>query len=320
MISMTTPNPSGQIELNDGRQSLYSSPGKSWTLLLLVFLAVHFVALFPPALLAAADATHAAAAQHIAQSGDWVTLYVNGIRYLEKPPLPYWLAAIDYHLFGYNVFATHLPMSLGVLACAVLAWVWSRRAYGERAAFYAALAVLTSVGVFLWTRFFIPESLLTFFIALALYGFLTGLEDRKPSRIYQAYASLAVAVLAKGLIAPVFFIAAVVPYLLITGEWQHWRRMRLFSGLLLLLAIAAPWHVLAALRNPDPGNPVGNVPTPGHVHGFLYFYFINEHVLRFLGKRYPHDYNKQSWIAYWLGQLVGVFPWRLFPPAGLGLG
>src|ERR1700744_2241470 len=317
MISMTTPNPSGQIELNDGRQSLYSSPGKSWTLLLLVFLAVHFVALFPPALLAAADATHAAAAQHIAQSGDWVTLYVNGIRYLEKPPLPYWLAAIDYYLFGYNVFATHLPMALGVLGCAILAWAWARRAYCDRAAFYAALAVLTSTGVFLWTRFFIPESMLTFFIGLALYGFLTGLEDRRPSRLYLAYASLAIAVLAKGLIAPVFFLAAVLPYLLITGEWRRWRQMKLFTGLLLFLAIAAPWHILAALRNPDHGNPVGNVPSPGHVHGFLYFFFINEHFLRFLGKRYPHDYNKQPFWVFWVGQLVWLFPWSLYFPVAL---
>jgi 4-amino-4-deoxy-L-arabinose transferase-like glycosyltransferase len=314
---MTTPHPSSQLELNGEEQSLYSSPRKSWTLLLLVFLAVHFVALFTPALLDDADATHANAAQHMARSGDWVTLYVNGIRYLEKPPLPYWLAAVDYHLFGYNVFATHLPMSLGVLACAILAWVWARRAYGDRAAFYAALAVLTSVGVFLWTRFFIPESLLTFFIALAMYGFLTGLEDRKASRFYLAYASLAIAVLAKGLIAPVFFVAAVAPYLLITGEWRRWRQMKLFTGLLLFLAIAAPWHILAALRNPDHGNPVGNVPSPGHVHGFLYFYFINEHFLRFLGKRYPHDYNKQSPIAFWLGQLVWLFPWSLFLPAVL---
>ena len=315
MISMTTPNPSEQSILSSEKPSLYSSPAKSWTLLLLVFLAVHFVALFTPSLLDDADATHANAAQHMAMSGDWVTLYVNGIRYLEKPPLPYWLAAIDYRLFGYNVFATHLPISLGVLACAILAWVWARRAYGDRAAFYAALAVLTSVGAFLWTRFFIPESILTFFTALALYGFLTGLEDRRPSRLYLAYASLAIAVLAKGLIAPVFFIATVAPYLVITGEWKRWRQMRLLTGLLLFLAIAAPWHIMAALRNPDHGNPLGNVPSPGHVHGFLYFYFINEHVLRFLGKRFPHDYNKQSWIAYWLGQLVWLFPWSLFLPA-----
>jgi len=298
-------------------RAIYASPARAWTLLLLVFFAVHFVALFSPSLLDDADTTHAQAAQHIVSSGDWVTLYVDGIRYLEKPPLPYWLAAIDYRIFGQNVFATHLPMSLGVLACAILAWFWARRAYGDRAAFYAALAILTSVGIFLWTRFFIPESLLTFFLALALYAFLTGLEDHKAWRFYVAYASLAIAVLAKGLIAPVFFTAAVVPYLIFTGEWRRWRQMRLFTGFLLFLAIAAPWHVLAAIRNPDHGNPHGNIPSPGHVHGFLYFYFINEHILRFLGKRYPHDYNKQPWFAYWFGQLAWLFPWSLFLPAVL---
>ena len=296
-------------------RSIYASPIRAWTLLMLVFLAVHFVALFSPSLLDDADSTHAQAAQHIVSSGNWVTLYVDGIRYLEKPPLPYWFAAIDYRIFGENVFATHLPMSLGVLACAILAWIWARRAYGDRAAFYAALAILTSIGVFLWTRFFIPESILTFFIALSLYCFLTGLEDRNPVRFYAAYASLAIAVLAKGLIAPVFFFAAVVPYLAFTGEWRRWRQMRLFSGFLLFLLIAAPWHILCALQNPDHGNPHGNIPTPGHVHGFLYFYFINEHFLRFLGLRYPHDYNKQPWFAFWFGQLVWLFPWSLFLPA-----
>jgi 4-amino-4-deoxy-L-arabinose transferase-like glycosyltransferase len=302
---------------NPRKPALLSSPVTAWTLLLLVFLAVHFAALFTPSLLDDADATHANAAQHMATSGDWVTLYVNGVRYLEKPPLPYWIVAIDYHIFGYNVFATHLPMALGVLACAMLAWLWARRAYGDRAAFYAALAILTSFGVFLWTRFFIPESILTFFIGLALYCFLTGLEDRKPARIYLMYAALAIAVLAKGLIAPVFFLAAVIPYLFITGEWRKWRQLRLFTGLLLFLAIAAPWHILAGIRNPDHGNPIGNVPTPGHVHGFFYFYFINEHVLRFLGKRYPHDYNKQPFWVFWVGQLVWLFPWSLYFPVAL---
>lgn len=297
--------------------SLYSTPRRAWTLLLLLFLAVYFAALFTPAVLDDADATHAQAAQHILASGDWVTMYVDGIRYLEKPPLPDWMVAVDYVLFGQNAFATHLPMALAVLGCAWLAWLWSRRAWGDRAAFYAALAVLTSVGVFLFTRTLIPESILTFFLLLALYCFLTGLEDRKPARLYLAYASVAVALLAKGLIAPVFFLAAVVPYLLITGEWRRWRQMRLFTGLLLFLAIGAPWHILAGLRNPDYGNPVGNIPSPGHVHGFFYFYFVNEHFLRFLGKRYPHDYNRQPWWIFWCGQLIWIFPWSLFLPAAI---
>ncbi len=253
----------------------------------------------------------------MAQTGDWVTLRVDGVRYLEKPPLPYWLAALDYRLFGYNVFATHLPLTLAVLGSAVLAWVWARRAFGERAAFYAALSYLTAVGVFLYTRFFIPEAILSLLLGLALWAFLTGLEDRRPVRLLLAYAALALAVLAKGLIAPVFFVGAVVPYLLITGEWRRWREFRLLLGFCVFLVIAAPWHVMAALRNPDQGHPVGNVPSFGNVHGFLYFYFVNEHVLRFLGKRYPHDYNRQQGLAFWVGHLAWLFPWSLFVPAAV---
>jgi 4-amino-4-deoxy-L-arabinose transferase-like glycosyltransferase len=293
------------------------SPLRAWTLLLLVYLAVHFAALFSPSLLDDADATHANAARHIALTGDWVTLYVNGVRYLEKPPLPYWLVAVDYHIFGFNVFATHLPMSLAILGTAILAWKWARRAYGDRAAFYAALGMLTSVGIFLFTRIYIPEALLGFFIALALYCFLTGLEDRKPARFYITYAALALAVLTKGLIAPIFFLGAAIPYLLLTGSWRRWREMNLFSGALLFLAIAAPWHILAGLRNPDQGHPVGNIPSAGNVHGFYYFYFINEHVLRFLGKRFPHDYNKLPAILYWALHLVWLAPWSLFLPVAL---
>lgn len=250
-------------------------------------------------------------------SGNWVTMFVDGIRYLQKAPLPYWMVASDYAIFGQNVFATHLPMSLAVLACAVLAWFWSRRAWGDRAAFYSALGVMTCIGAFLFTRFFIPDSIFTFFEVLALYCFLTGLEDRRPLRLYVAYTSVALALLANGLAAPVFFVGAVVPYLFITGEWRRWRELRLFTGILVFLAVGAPWHILATLANPDQGHPVGNVPHPGNVHGFFYFYFINEQFLRFLGQRYPNDYNKQPWFVFWFGQLIWMFPWTLFVPLAL---
>jgi 4-amino-4-deoxy-L-arabinose transferase-like glycosyltransferase len=297
--------------------SIALSPRRAWTLLLLVFAAVHFAALFAPPLLDDADATHAVAAQYMARSGDWVTLKVDGVRYLEKPPLPYWLAAADYHLFGFNVFATHLPLSLGVLGLAILAWAWARRAYGDRAAFYAALSILTSVGVFLFTRIFIPEVLLTLLLAFAFYNFLIGLEDEKPARFYLTWAALGLAMLAKGLVSPVFFLLAAVPYLLVTGDWRRWREFRLASGLLLFLLIAAPWHILAGLRNPGAGHPVGNIPSMGNVHGFFYFYFINEQVLRFLGKRYPVDYNKLPFVLYWSLHLVWLFPWSIYLPVVL---
>jgi hypothetical protein len=202
-----------------------------------------------------------------------------------------------------------------MLGLAWLAWLWARRAWGSRAGLYAGLAVLTSMGPFLFTRFIIPEAELSLFLLIALYALITGLEDDRPNRFYWMYAGVALATLTKGLIAPVFFIGAAVPYLLLTGQWRRWRVLRPFTGTLLFLLIAAPWHILCGIYNPDQGHPFGNHPTFGNVHGFFYFYFINEHFLRFFGQRYPHDYNKMPGIFYWLGHLAWLFPWSIFLPA-----
>jgi 4-amino-4-deoxy-L-arabinose transferase-like glycosyltransferase len=287
----------------------------TWLLLGAIFIAVQVASLFSPPLLDDVDASHAQAAQHIVDSGNWVTCQIDGIRYIEKPPLPYWTVAVSYKLFGENTFATHLPNSLAMLGLAWLAWLWARRAWGPRAGLYAGLGVLTSIGPFLFTRFIIPESYLSLFLLAALYGLLTGLEEDKPSRFYLAYACVALATLTKGLIAPVFFIGTLVPYLILTGQWRRWRRLRLFSGTLVYLLVAAPWHILCGLANPDQGHAVGNHPTIGNVHGFFYFYFVNEHWLRFFSLRYPHDYNKLPGVWYWLLHMVWLFPWSLFIPA-----
>jgi len=286
-----------------------------WLLLAAIFAAVQFASLFSPPLLDDVDAAHAEAAQHMAETGDLITSKINGIRYIEKPPLPYWIVAGSYKIFGQNTFATHLPNALAMLGLAWLAWLWGRRAWGSRAGLYAGLAVLTSMGPFLFTRFIIPEAELSLFLLIALYALITGLEDDRPNRFYWMYAGVALATLTKGLIAPVFFIGAAVPYLMLTGQWRRWRVLRPFTGTLLFLLIAAPWHILCGIYNPDQGHPFGNHPTFGNVHGFFYFYFINEHYLRFFGQRYPHDYNKMPGIFYWLGHLAWLFPWSIFLPA-----
>ena len=285
-----------------------------WLLFAAIFAAVQFASLFSPALLDDADAAHAETAQHMLATGDWITPKIDGIRYLEKPPLPDWLAAADYAVFGENVFAAHLPNALAMFGLLWLAWVWTRRAWGNRAGLYAGLFTLTAIGPFLFTRFMIPEAMLSFFLLFSLYCFLTGLESGKPSRFYGMWAALALATLAKGLMAPIFLIAAAVPFLLLTGQWRRWRDLKPFSGALLYLAIAAPWHILCGLANPDQGHPLGNHPTIGNVHGFWYFYFINEQVDRFFGTRYPVDYNKLPGALYWLLHAVWLYPWSLFLP------
>src|ERR1700723_2391993 len=145
-----------------------SAPGRSTALLILgcLWLILFFAALFAPPLLDDADATHANAARHMALTSDFVTLHVNGIRYLEKAPLPYWLDALSFRIFGFNTFAAHLPQAIGVLLLALLGYRWGRRAFGARTAFYTGLATLTSAGIFLFTRFFIPEVLLSLFLCL----------------------------------------------------------------------------------------------------------------------------------------------------------
>ena len=269
-------------------------------LLAIIFTVVYLGSVFSPPLLDDADSTHAEAAREMLQRGDYVTLQVNGIRYLEKAPLPYWLVAGAYRLFGINEFAARLPLALSVLLLAWLGMAWGGRAFGERAGIYAGLFVLTCAGVYLFTRIFIPDVLLSLLIAASLYFLLSALElSPQAWRWYAGYTCVALAVLTKGLVALVFVGMPAVIYLAITGEWRRWREFRLLSGMALLFAIAAPWHILAGMRN----------------RGFFWFYFVNEHFLRFLGERYPKDYNKLPAALYWSLHLVWLFPWSFYVPS-----
>src|SRR3954469_2432868 len=262
----TTASPSIQAQAVKAPASSYSRP---LVAVILLFLVVYAGSLFTPPLLDDADSTHAEAAREMYATGDWVTLHVNGVRYLEKAPMLYWLDAISFHIFGVNEFATRLPDTLAMLGLVLLAWRWGRRAFGERAGIYAALFVVTTAGFYLFSRMQIPEPLLALFISAALYWFLTALETGKVWRWYGGYACVALAVLTKGLLALVVVGGTAVLFLAFSGEWRRWREFRVGTGLLLFFVIAAPWHILAGIRN----------------ERFFWFYFINEHVLRFLGRR-----------------------------------
>jgi 4-amino-4-deoxy-L-arabinose transferase-like glycosyltransferase len=276
-------------------------PKKQIAGVLLIFFAVYVGSLFSPGLQDDADATHAEAAREMYVTHDLVTLKVNGNRYLEKAPLMYWAVALSYSCFGIHEFAAHLPVAASMLLLILLAMRWGRRAYGEQAAVYAGLFIATAAGCYLFTRILIPESILSFFIAFSFYFFAGALQDGRSWQWYAGYAGVALAVLTKGLLGMVVVGLALLVYAALSGEWRRWREFHLFTGGILFLAIAAPWHILAGIRNPH----------------FFWFYFVNEHFMRFLGRRIPKDYNKQSDSLYWTLHLVWLFPWSLYLPVAL---
>ena len=291
-------------------------------LIVLAFAAAVYVGcmISPPSLMDDVDAVQAQIACNMLTSGDWVTARLDGIAYLEKAPLIYWLIAISYKIFGVHDWVARIPVVFSSIALGWFTWAFGTWAFGRRAGLYAGLSISTCVGLFLFTRIQIPDVMVAACMAVSMWAFLRAIEEeeRRP-RLWAAIlaASIGVSLLLKSLIGAVFPIAAALTYLSLTRQIVHrkiWRRLHLVSGTLIVLAIAVPWHILAALRNP-PVFDFSMRSLPGEYHGFLWFYFMNEQVLRFLNLRYPRDYNTVPRLWFWLLHFVWLFPWSVYLPA-----
>ncbi|HEY7335223.1 MAG TPA: glycosyltransferase family 39 protein [Bryobacteraceae bacterium] len=274
----------------------------------------------PPSLMDDVDAVQAQISRNMLTSGDWVTARLDGIPYLEKAPLIYWLMAGSFRIFGPYDWAARIPIVLSALALAWLTTALGMWAFGKRAGFYAGLCISTCIGLFLFTRILIPDVMLTAVMTLSMWAFLRVIDEHEPRFRLWAFllaASLGISLLLKSLIGVVFPVAAAMIYLAITRQLfagKIWIRLRPLGGALVILAIAAPWHVLATLRNP-PYFDLSFHSAPGEYHGFLWFFFMNEQVLRFLNLRYPRDYNTVPRVYFWLLHLVWLFPWSVYFPA-----
>ena len=249
------------------------------------------------------DAAHAMVAQEMLQRGDFVVPYMDGLRYLIRPPMHFWLVAASYKLFGQSEFATRLPLGLAMIGIVLLTFEFGRRFFSRRAGIYASLAVATSLGMFIFTRIMIPEAIYALAFEGIFYLFLrswTGSLDPRAG-YWGAAALCAIAVLTRAVIGLLFPALAIVAFLVFTRGWKRWRELRLLSSACVFLAIAAPWHILAGLRTP----------------GFFWAYFINEHINRALGTRIPHDYAAVPLGLWWAAHLVWLFPWSFFLPLAL---
>src|SRR5215469_13686619 len=155
-------------------------------LLWLVFYA-SFTLVAPP-LLDDADSVHAEVAREMLLRHDWTTLYANGIRYLEKAPLLYWSMATSFKIFGPQTAAARLPLAFTVLALAFAVEFFARRSFaspeqpqsGSRAGLYAGLILLTSFGIFIFTRITIPDAMVCLWLTLAIFCYWLTESEPQP--------------------------------------------------------------------------------------------------------------------------------------------
>ncbi len=248
----------------------------------------------PPSLLDDVDATYAQIARTILESGDWVTARLNGVPNFDKPPGQVWAIAVPYAIFGVHDWAARLPMALAGIALCWLTWRTGRWAFGNAGGLYAGLGLATCCGLFLLTRVRIPDVYVGCTSLFVLNCFLRAQEGSERSAracMRWAGAAVGVGILCKGLVAAVLPLRAVGAYLLAGGSWRSrdtWRRLGLRGAMAIAIAVAAPWHLLAILRHP-PILEFTLQSGPSQYRGFFWRYFVNEHLLRFLGARYPLD-------------------------------
>ncbi len=243
------------------------------------------------------------AAKGMAESGNWVTPYVNGVRFLEKPPFLYWLTAASFKAFGISEFALRLPTAFAVIALVGVVMLIGLRVADRETAWIAGLSLAFCAGTYIFTRETLHDVWLVLFIALAMYAFVDWYMDPQHSlrRALLFYGATAGAFMCKSLVGIAFPLGIVVVFFVLSREWPRWRTLHVLPGSGLFLLLTVPWHWLAASQN----------------RGFLEFFFWGEQILRFFGKREPPVLWSLPLWTFWGLIVAWMFPWVVFIPAAI---
>jgi 4-amino-4-deoxy-L-arabinose transferase-like glycosyltransferase len=234
-------------------------------------------------------------AREMAVSGDWVTPRLNDLKYFEKPPLQYWLGAATFDVFGVDEWTARLPSAVAGFLAVIAVGLTAARLASPDAGAYAALVLGGTVWHAGIAHFLSVDSVLSLCMTLALCAFLLAQRPdltRTAQRNWMlaAFAAAALATLSKGLVAIAIPGAALVLYTLVTRDAGPWRRLHALPGIVVYLAIAAPWFVLVSRANPE----------------FARFFFVHEHVERFLTE--THNRTGEWWyFVPWF--VLGFMPW-----------
>jgi 4-amino-4-deoxy-L-arabinose transferase-like glycosyltransferase len=241
------------------------------------------------------EARYIAIPQQMLLTGDWLTPHINGVPYFEKPPLFYWLQAACMGLFGMGETAGRLVTLLMATANCLLAYAVGRMLYGRRVGLISSLVLASCLMGYGLSRIAMLDMPVSLFLGACLSCFLAAIHTGQRRYFLLMYVAAALAVMSKGLIGIVIPGLVIGTWIVATKRWRVLREAQLLPGLLIFLAITAPWHVLMAQRHPD----------------FLQFYFIHEHVTRFVSDSHK---RVEPWWFFTVVTLAGLLPWVAFLP------
>jgi 4-amino-4-deoxy-L-arabinose transferase-like glycosyltransferase len=243
------------------------------------------------------EGRYAEISREMAESGNYITPYLNYIKYFEKPALFYWLGALAIKLGGANLWSIRsINAILGIFGC-LLTYLTARKLYNRMTGLLAAIILGTNTLYFVMSNMVSLDLPVTVFLTGCLYSFLIGttLPPGRARRLsfWSAALCAALAVLTKGLIGLVFPFLIISAWIALCGAWRELRYAYLPSSLLIFFIVATPWHWLVSQANPE----------------FFYFYFIEQHFLRYINPSVGH-YQPNWYFIPCL--LIGLFPWTVF--------
>jgi 4-amino-4-deoxy-L-arabinose transferase-like glycosyltransferase len=239
------------------------------------------------------EGRYAEISREMLASGDWVVPHLNGLVYIEKPPLQYWATAISEAVFGRNDWAARLYTGLCALATVCLIWALLRREWGAVAAARGAIMLGSSLWFLLLGHQLTLDMSLTLFMTLTFVGFCNAQRaEQWRGWMLLSWVGIAAAFMTKGLIAGVLPLFTLIGYSALQRDWSAWRRLLLVRGAAIFAVLCLPWLLLIQHRLP----------------AFFQFFFVREHFQRFLTKI---ENRYQPWWYFIPILLAGILPWLL---------
>jgi 4-amino-4-deoxy-L-arabinose transferase-like glycosyltransferase len=274
---------------------LASLPRPAWWLFAAVVVLAWFSGIGVRKLQHPDEGRYAEIAREMAATGNWVTPRLNGLKYFEKPPFQYWATAATFKAFGESEWTARLVPALAGLLTVVIVGATASRLESPAVGAYAALVQAGSLLPFALSQLLTLDAVLTMWLTLALCAFLLAQRDGLPrtaqrNAMLVAFAAAAGATLTKGLVGFVIPGATLVLYSLVTRDAGPWKRLHVVPGLALFLLLTVPWFVAVSRVNPE----------------FAQFFFIHEHVERFL----TTEHRRTGGWYYFIPLLAaGILPW-----------